>query len=129
MDNELLNQVLSILLPALATLIAGWFAVLGQQIKAKYDEKINTQIKKDIVNETVNYVQQIYYSLDGDARLQKAIEQASLILRDKGISVSEVELRTLIESAVYGLNKGFYESERKAIAKAEVVKEKGEEEK
>lgn len=107
MDQEILNQVLSILLPALATLIAGWFAVLGNKIKIAYEEKINTQIKKQVVQSTVEYVEQVYKAINGDEKLQKAIEQATIILGEKGILISEVELRMLIEAAVYGLNQGF----------------------
>lgn len=106
MPDGLLEQVLSILIPALATLIAGWFTILGTKIKQVYTEKVNTQTKKEVVAMTVAYVQQLYAALDGEAKLQKAIEQASLILAEKGIPVSEVELRTLIESAVYGLKQG-----------------------
>ena len=107
MDQEILNQVLSILLPALATLIAGWFAVLGNKIKIAYEEKINTQIKKQVVQSTVEYVEQVYKAINGDEKLQKAIEQATIILSEKGILISEVELRMLIEAAVYGLKQGF----------------------
>jgi len=107
MDQEILNQVLSILLPALATLIAGWFAVLGNKIKVAYEEKINTQIKKQVVQSTVEYVEQVYKAINGDEKLQKAIEQATIILSEKGILISEVELRMLIEAAVYGLKQGF----------------------
>ena len=107
MDQEILNQVLSILLPALATLIAGWFAVLGNKIKIAYEEKINTQIKKQMVQLTVEYVEQVYKAMNGEEKLQKAIEQATIILSEKGILISEVELRMLIEAAVYGLKQGF----------------------
>lgn len=107
MDQEILNQVLSILLPALATLIAGWFAVLGNKIKIAYEEKINTQIKKQVVQSTVEYVEQVYKAVGGEEKLQKAIEQATIILSEKGIIISEVELRMLIEAAVYGLKQGF----------------------
>ena len=107
MHQEILNQVLSILLPALATLIAGWFAVLGNKIKIAYEEKINTQIKKQVVQSTVEYVEQVYKAINGDEKLQKAIEQATIILSEKGILISEVELRMLIEAAVYGLKQGF----------------------
>ena len=106
MDQEILNQVLSILLPALATLIAGWFAILGNKIKIAYEEKVNTQIKKQMVQLTVEYVEQVYKAMDGEEKLQKAIEQASMVLAEKGILISEVELRMLIEAAVYGLNQG-----------------------
>lgn len=83
MPDGLLEQVLNILVPALATLIAGWFAVLGAKIKTVYTNKINTQTKKEVAEITANYVQQVFYSLNGEEKLQKAMEQASLILTEK----------------------------------------------
>lgn len=112
---EILNQALGIIVPAAATLLATWFAVLGAQMKAKYNEKINTETKRNIVNMTVEYVQQVYKELNGEEKLQKALEQASTLLMEKGINVSEVELRTLIESAVYGIKSGFNTLEIKAL--------------
>lgn len=106
MDPELISQVLNILIPALATLLAAWFGVLGAKIKASYEEKINTEVKRNVVRTTVEYVQQVFKEIDGNQKLQKAVEQASLILVEKGIPVSETELNTLIESAVYGLKNG-----------------------
>lgn len=104
---EILDQVIAILLPAVATLLAGWLAVVGNKIKSLYTEKVNTQIKKDVVDATVTYVQQVYKALDGEAKLEKAIDRASLILTEKGIPISEAELTMLIESAVYGLKQGW----------------------
>ena len=75
---------------------------------------INTETKRNIVNMTVEYVQQVYKELNGEEKLQKALEQASTLLMEKGINVSEVELRTLIESAVYGIKSGFNTLEIKA---------------
>lgn len=118
---EIMEQVLAILLPSLATLIAGWFAVLGAKIKTVYTDKINTQTKKEVAEITANYVQQVYYALDGEQKLQKAMEQASLILTEKGIPVSDIELRTLIESAVYGIKKGFYETEQLTSAVSNIL--------
>ena len=109
---ELLNQVLSIILPALATLIAAWLGYLGTKLKAKYDEQINTDLKKTIVKETVQYVQQVYATLDGPERLQKALAQASIILSEKGITISDTELNMLIESTVYGLKQGISNSNK-----------------
>lgn len=108
---EVLTSAIGIILTALATLLATWFSVLGSQLKAKYNEKVNTQIKKDVVDTTVAWVQQMYYALDGDEKLSRAMSRASELLTEKGIPVTDVELRTLIESAVYGLKKGFYETE------------------
>lgn len=104
---EIMDQVIAILLPAVATLLAGWLAVVGNKIKSLYTEKVNTQIKKDVVDATVTYVQQVYKALDGEAKLEKAIDRASVILTEKGIPISEAELTMLIESAVYGLKQGW----------------------
>ena len=104
---EILDQVIAILLPAVATLLAGWLAVVGNKIKSLYTEKVNTQIKKDVVDATVTYVQQVYKALNGEEKLEKAIDRASVILTEKGIPISEAELTMLIESAVYGLKQGW----------------------
>lgn len=107
---EVLDQVLTILLPAVATLLAGWLAVVGNKVKVLYTEKVNTQIKKDVVDATVSYVQQVYKALDGAEKLEKAIERASVILTEKGIPISEAELTMLIEAAVFGLKQGWLDT-------------------
>lgn len=107
MDAELLSQILNILLPALATLIAGWFTVIGTKLKVAYEKKVNTEVKQSIVNATVMWVQQVYASLSGVEKLEKAVLRASMLLTEKGIDISKEELEMLIESAVYGLKQGF----------------------
>jgi len=104
---SLLNQILDIILPAAASLVAIWFGILGNKLKTVYTEKINTETKKQIAQTTVEYVEQVYQDIHGEEKLTKAIEQASTILAEKGISVSDTELRTLLESAVYGLQAGW----------------------
>ena len=108
---EMMNQILEILLPAVATLLAGWLAVVGNKVKTLYTEKVNTQIKKEVVEATVTYVQQVYKALDGDVKLDKAVDRASIILTEKGIPISEAELTMLIEAAVYGLKQGWLNDE------------------
>lgn len=105
----LLNSLLEIILPALGSLLVVWFGILGTKIKNAYDNKVNTETKKEMINLSVKYVEQVYKTLHGEDKLRKAIEQATLLLNEKGISVSEVELKTLIESAVYGLKQGVLE--------------------
>ncbi len=107
--TTLLNSLLEIILPALGSLLVVWFGILGTKIKNTYDNKVNTETKKEMINLSVKYVEQVYKTLHGEDKLRKAIEQATLLLNEKGISVSEVELKTLIESAVYGLKQGALE--------------------
>lgn len=119
-----LDQVISILLPAVATLLAGWLAIVGNKIKATYTEKVNTETKKEVVEATVKYVQQVYNALDGAEKLEKAIDRASVILTEKGIPISEAELTMLIESAVYGLKQGWLSEPTVPEIEGEVVEQK-----
>lgn len=104
---EVLNQVIDALLPSVIIILTTVMSYLAAKLKNKYDEKINTDIKKSVVEETVKYVQQVWGTLGGPEKLQKAIEQASLLLNEKGITISETELNMLIESSVYGIKSGF----------------------
>lgn len=104
--QEILNQALAILVPALATAIAGWFAYLGNRLKNAYQEKVNNETAQAVVKDVVQFVEQVYTDVKGKEKLQKAIEQVSTILQSKGIKLTETEIMMLIESAVYGLNEG-----------------------
>ena len=107
---SILNECLDIILPAIASVIAVLFGVLGAKLKSVYDTKIKTDTAKIVVDDVVKFVQQVYKDLDGPEKLQKALTEASTILNEKGISISETELDMLIESAVYGLKQGITET-------------------
>ena len=103
---SILNQCLDIILPAIASVVAVLFGVLGTKIKQIYNEKAQNETVKVVVDNVVKWVQQVYYELEGPEKLQKALTEASTILGEKGITISETELDMLIESAVYGLKNG-----------------------
>ena len=103
---SILNQCLDIILPAIASVVAVLFGVLGTKIKQIYNEKAQNETVKVVVDNVVKWVQQVYYELEGPEKLQKALTEASTILNEKGITISETELDMLIESAVYGLKNG-----------------------
>ena len=103
---SILNECLDIILPAIASVIAVLFGVLGAKLKSVYDTKIKTDTAKTVVDDVVKFVQQVYKDLDGPEKLQKALTEASTILNEKGITISDTELDMLIESAVYGLKQG-----------------------
>ena len=107
---SILNECLDIILPAIASVIAVLFGVLGAKLKSVYDTKIKTDTAKIVVDDVVKFVQQVYKDLDGTEKLQKALTEASTILNEKGISISDTELDMLIESAVYGLKQGITET-------------------
>lgn len=101
------EQIIGIALSLISTILTGVFTYVGIEIKKAYTKHVNDQTKKDVVATVVQAVEQVYKDLHGDEKLNKAIEGASDMLAEKNISVSEVELRYLIESAVNGFNEGF----------------------
>ena len=108
-NNELLNQFIQILLPILATFLTGLFTYIGNRLKKVYEEKVNNETAKAVVEDAVKFVEQVYTDLDGKEKLKKATEQVSEVLASKGIKISAAEINMLIESAVYGLNEGWFD--------------------
>ena len=117
--QSILNQALQIIIPALATALAGWFAYLGNKLKNAYEEKVNNETAQAVVKDVVQFVEQVYKDLHGAEKLQKAIEQVSAILQSKGINITETEINMLIESAVYGLNDGWSKELKEQLAQIE----------
>lgn len=101
------NQIIDILLGVLGTALTGVFTYIGIMVKNQYTKYINDKTKKDVVTTVVQAIEQIYKDLHGEDKLNKAIEGASEMLAEKGITVSEIELRYLIESSVNAFNEGF----------------------
>lgn len=98
------NDILYLIVTAVVTGVCGW---LGVQVKSLADKYLNDKTKKDVAKTVVQAVEQVYKDLHGKEKLDKAIESASEMLAEKGITVTELELRMLIEAAVAEFNKAF----------------------
>lgn len=95
------------LLPALmaaCTAVAGFF---GMQIKNLCQRYLDNRTKRDVARTCVKAVEQRYHDLGGPEKLKKAQEGVLAMLREKGIGISELEMNTLIESAVSEFHYGF----------------------
>ena len=101
------NQIIDILLGVLGTALTAVFTYVGIAVKNAYTKYVNDKTKKDVIATVVQAVEQLYKDLHGEEKLNKAIEGASEMLSEKGITVSEIELRYLIESSVNAFNEGF----------------------
>lgn len=92
------------ILYTIVTGIAGYIALV---IKNLYKRYADDQIKKDVIKTVVKGIEQLYKNLTGEEKLDFAVDNASEILQNKGIAISELELRMLIESAVGEFNDVF----------------------
>ena len=108
-----MDKVIEVIQPAfisfLGTVVTCLFGYLGYKAKQTYTKYVDNQVKKDVVNSTVNYVEQVYKDIHGEEKLQKAKEKVVEILTEQGISITDSDLEMLIESAVYGLNASWLE--------------------
>lgn len=101
--KEILIELISNILPLVATAIGGLIAYGVNKVKKYYDEKYRTEMIDKILNTTVKYVEQVFIDLKGKQKLDKARDIALQRLNSIGIDIDEVELTILIEAFVNGL--------------------------
>jgi intergrase/recombinase len=89
------------------SLLCGVFAYLGTLAKKLADKYLDTKIKRDVARTVVQAVEQVYHDLHGDEKLNKALTSMSEILAEKGITISDLEMRMLLEAAVGEFNENF----------------------
>lgn len=92
------------ILYAVLTALAGYIGIFAKKLYTKY---VNDKTKQAVAKTVVQAVEQIYKDLHGEEKLNKALEAASEMLAEKGITITDLEMRMLIEAAVAEFNKAF----------------------
>lgn len=114
--NEFISTYGTTILYSILTAVAGYIGIV---VKNLYEKYINDKTKKDVVNTCVRAVEQLYKDLHGQEKLDKCIESVSEMLGEKGITITEIEIRMLIEAAVNEFNDGFNGDKNKIDAEAD----------
>ena len=96
------------LLYTIITAIAGYIGIVLKNLFTKY---FNDKTKKEVAKNAVQFVEQVYKNLHGEEKLNEALKAASEMLAEKGIPVTNLELRVLVEAAVAEFNKAFEKTE------------------
>lgn len=91
----------------LYTVLTSVASYLGLWVKSLYTKYINDKTKQDVVKTCVKAVEQLYKDLHGEEKYQEVVEASVAMLNEKGITITELELKMLIESAVGEFNKVF----------------------
>ncbi len=94
------TEIISLVLTGIVTFI-------GTALKKLYEDKVRDETKRKVIRDCVMSVEQIYKDLHGTDKLHKAMESATAILMEKGITITELELITTIESALAEFNNAF----------------------
>ena len=104
MFAEFINQYGMQLMYMTLTAIAGYLGIVAKNLFTKY---VNDKTKEAVAKTAVKFVEQVYKDLHGEDKLNAALNAASEMLAEKGITVSQLEMRVLIEAAVAEFNEAF----------------------
>ena len=107
MEKFILEIVNTYGLEIIGTILLALAGALGLAAKALATKYINTKIKRDVARTVVQGVEQLHKDLHGPAKLAKALEAAASMLTAQGITVTDLELRMLLEAAVGEFNDVF----------------------
>lgn len=102
--SNFISEYGAAILYAVITALAGYTGVIAKKLCTKY---FNDKTKQDVARTVVKAVEQLYKDLHGDEKLDKAIEGMSQMLDEKGIAISDLEMRLLIEAALSEFNNAF----------------------
>ena len=102
--TQFINEYGTTILYTILTALAGY---IGIWVKSLYTKYINDKTKQDVVKTCVSAVEQLYKDLHGEEKYNKVVESASEMLMEKGITITDLELKMLIEAAVGEFNEVF----------------------
>lgn len=105
---EFINQYGMEILYTVVMGIAGYIGIVLKNLATKY---VNDKTKRDVAKTAVQFVEQVYKDVHGDEKLNAAFAAASEMLAEKGIYISELEMRVLLEAAVAEMNDVFNKTE------------------
>lgn len=91
----------------LSTIVLAIVGYIGLAVKRLVTKYVNDKIKEKVAKNAVKFVEQVYKDLHGEEKLDEAIAAAVAMLAEKGITVTELEMRVLIEASVLEFNKAF----------------------
>ena len=101
---QFINEYGTTILYTFLTALFGYFGIIA---KKYFDKWFASKEKKEIAKDVVQFTEQVYKTLHGKEKLDKAMEAMSQMLAEKGIFITELEMRVLLEAAVAEFNKAF----------------------
>ena len=101
---EIINTYGAEIIGTLLVTLFGIFGMVAKNLVAKY---LDTDTKRTMAKIVVQFIEQTYKDLHGEAKLNAALVALSELLMQKGIKSTEYEMRILIEAAVGEFNEAF----------------------
>lgn len=91
----------------IGTLLVALAGIFGMIMKRIAERALDTPVKQQLAKIAVQFVEQTYKELHGEAKLNAALMALAGLLAEKKINASEDEMRIMIEAAVAEFNQVF----------------------
>jgi hypothetical protein len=91
----------------IGTLLVAMAGIFGMIMKRIAERALDTPVKQQLAKIAVQFVEQTYKELHGEAKLNAALMALAGLLAEKKINASEDEMRIMIEAAVAEFNEVF----------------------
>lgn len=101
------------------TVLTAIIGAIGTWVGTLYKKYINDKTKESVVKTCVKAVEQIYNDLHGEEKYNKAVEAITEMLNEKNITISEFEIKMLIEASCSEFVKGIKNSIEKSSDESE----------
>lgn len=88
----------------LYTLLSAAMTALGAWVGRIYKEKVNDETKRKVVRTCCKAVEQLYRDLKGEEKYDKAVEGIVAMLQEKNITITELEIKMLVEEVCADFN-------------------------
>lgn len=93
-----------LIIRTLLTVLAGGLGIVLGQL---YRTHVNNDVKKGVAKAAVACVQQVWYALNGPAKMEKAMELMAAELAKKGIKFDKEEMWMYAEAAIAEFKEAF----------------------
>lgn len=101
MNNILIEFTKDYGLTIIHSIVMGVFSYIALDIKKVYKSHMQDKTKKEVVDKVCNYVNEIYPNSTGEDKLSIALTSTKEILKEKGITISDLELKVLLHNSIH----------------------------
>ena len=110
------EELIGMILPLLGSILAAVASVAAIKIKRMIESQATDETKSLIVGKVITFIDQTMRNATNSDKLNAALRTTHEWLSERNISVSDTELKILIESAVNAAHHGLRGTENAAAA-------------
>ena len=101
MSNILIDFTKDYGIGIIRSIVMGVLSYIALDLKKEYKKHIQDKTKKEVVDKVCNYVNEVYPNSTGEDKINIAITSTKEILKEKGIVISDLEIRVLLHNSIH----------------------------